>query len=238
MPVTDIDCSPAQLTLNVQLQDDATFDNFLVPALGETLVAALKQQLSAEGEQTIVIHGPPGSGRSHLLQACCHAAGDSAIYWPLTDLIHFDPAEVLEGCARGQQLLCFDDVEVLADRPKWQEALFHLINEARQTGCRLLFAADQAPRSLPFELPDLSSRLSWGTVFALPAVDDAQRLAILQFRAAKRGLSLPDEVARYVLSRAPRHTASLLALLDELDAQSLQHSRALTIQFVKQALNY
>ena len=57
-------------------------------------------------------------------------------------------------------------------------------------------------------------------------------------RAACRGLALPAEVAAYIVSRAPRGTGDLLALLDALDHASLRDQRPLSIPFVKQSLGW
>jgi DnaA family protein len=85
-------------------------------------------------------------------------------------------------------------------------------------------------------LDDLRSRLGWGPVFQLPAPDDEQLQAILQFRARCRGLDMPPEVGRFLVSRAPRGMAALMQVLDTLDARSLADQRALTVPFVKQVL--
>jgi DnaA family protein len=58
----------------------------------------------------------------------------------------------------------------------------------------------------------------------------------LQLRARQRGFELPDDVAHYLLRRAPRDPASLFALLDRLDYASLAAQRKLTIPFVRELL--
>ncbi len=67
--------APAQLPLGVGLRDDATFANFH-PGPSATLVACLKHQLDESGEPFLYLWGSDGVGRSHLLQAACHAASD------------------------------------------------------------------------------------------------------------------------------------------------------------------
>jgi DnaA family protein len=51
-----------------------------------------------------------------------------------------------------------------------------------------------------------------------------------------RGLDLPVETANYLLTRRKRDMASLYALLDRLDLESLNAQRRLTIPFVKTVL--
>jgi DnaA family protein len=231
------DISPArQLALNMQLRDDATLESFLALPSQAPLLAALRQQLEPGGEPLLLLHGAGDTGKSHLLQAACHLAGNAGCYLPLADFREFPPADVLQGLEQ-MQLVCLDDIKaVLGDRD-WELALFHFFNRARDRGCCLLVSASAAPRLLDVGLPDLHSRLSWGLVFQLPLPDDQRRQAILQFRAQRRGLQLPPEVSRFLVSRVPRGLAGLLALLDQLDAHSLVTQRSLTIPFVKQVLN-
>lgn len=227
----------SQLALEVQLRDDATLENYLAAPSVEPLVAALERQLGPEGEAIVFICGTPGCGKSHLLQAACHLAGAGALYLPLAELARYSPAEVLQG-VETLELVCLDDLDSVLGLDEWELALFDLFNRARQWGCRLLLAAGGPPRTLSVKLPDLHSRLSWGIVYQLPQADDEARTAILQFRAARRGLSLSDEVAAYIVHRAPRSLDHLLEVLDDLDRASLAQQRALSIPFVKQALGW
>ncbi len=225
------------MTLPVRLRDDATMDNFMPLPGTASLLGTLRAQLDEGGESVVYLHGPPGSGKSHLLQAACHRAGDGALYLPLAELAGFDPDEVLAGVA-DMRLLCLDDLDAVAGNPAWELALFSLYNRVRESGTRLVLAARGAPRVLALELEDLRSRLAWGVVYQLAPCDDSQKQAILQFRAVRRGLGMPDEVARYLISRAPRGLDPLLALLDRLDDASLEHQRALSIPFVRQVLGW
>lgn len=228
-----------QLPLEVRLRDEATFANFLVPDSAQPLVDALQSQPGPQGEPLLFLCGPAGVGKSHLLQACCQAPATAAaaLYLPLAELADYSPEDVLHGVERAGRV-CLDDLQEVAGDEAWETALFHLINRARQEQCRLVFAADGAPRALGLNLPDLQSRLSGGLVFQLPRPDDEHKAQILQFRADRRGLTLPAPVAAYIVSRAPREMARLLALLEQLDEASLAHQRALSRPFVKETLQW
>ncbi len=226
-----------QIPLGVQLRDDATLDNFLFMDDSRVIEGLLRSDVSA-GEQFIYLYGQPGSGCSHLLQAACHLLPPGqAQYLPLGQVSTMPAADLFESLER-LPLLCLDDLDAVMGCEDWEQALFHLCNRVRDGGGRLLFAARQAPRQLPCGLPDLQSRLSWGPVLQLPPPDDAHKQAILQFRAARRGLSLSDEVCRYVLSRAGRSMSELMQLLEQLDRASLVHQRQLSIPFVKSSLGW
>jgi DnaA family protein len=100
----------------------------------------------------------------------------------------------------------------------------------------LVVSAAMSSRECPIELPDLQSRLARLATFQLHALSDDERVKALQLRARHRGLDLPDETARFLLSRSRRDMASLYSLLDRLDSEALRAKRRLTIPFVKEVL--
>jgi DnaA-homolog protein len=226
-----------QLSLAVQLRDDATLENFLPLPKAQPLLTALQGQMQPGGDAVIYLYGPPGAGKSHLLQASCHLAEAQTLYLPLAQLRQYPAAEVLQGVEQ-QDRVCLDDIHSVLGDPEWELALFSFYNSARQHDCRLVVAAHTAPRSLAVNLPDLRSRLSWGIVYQLKEADDEEKAAILQFRAMRRGLTLSPGVASFIVGRAPRGMQQLLDVLDRLDCASLAEQRALSIPFVKQALGW
>ena len=230
-------CNQRQLPLPVQLRDEATLDNFLTSPGSRALIAALRTQAGGSGEPIIYLYGPTGVGKSHLLQASCHLVGAGAVYLPLGEVADCAPEEVLQGI-ETLKLVCLDDVDRVLGRADWELALFNLVNRARQSGCSLLVAGSAAPRVLAVDLADLRSRLGWGIVYQLAAAGDDQKLAILQFRAARRGLVLGNEVCAYLVARASRDMDALLGVLDTLDRASLVEQRALSIPFVKSVLGW
>ena len=233
---------PKQLPLEVSLRDDATFDNFYVSRQGANrqIISSLKSQLGPMGEQLLFLWGRPGIGCSYLLQAACHYsenAGFSVRYLPLRDLMGYPPSSLFDSLAH-LDLVCLDDLQVVVGNPEWEQALFHFFNGMRDSGKRLLVAANCGPHELPVQLPDLQSRLAWGLTFQLSPMSDEEKQAALQLRARNRGLELSDEVAQFILLRAPRHLDKLFRLLERLDEESLAEQRRLTIPFVKQVLNF
>ncbi|MFV0276076.1 MAG: DnaA regulatory inactivator Hda, partial [Parahaliea sp.] len=226
-----------QLALQVQLRDEATLDNFMATPALAPLLPLLRDQCGTGGEPVLLLHGGRQSGKSHLLQASCHLAGSRSRYLPLAELRDYPPAAVLAEM-EAAALVCLDDLQAVTGREDWERELFHFYNRARAAGCRLLLAADAPPAALEFQLADLRSRLGWGIVYHLPAYDDGEKARLLVFRARRRGLQMSPEVARYIVSRAPRDLSALLALLDQLDERSLAEQRALTLPFVRAVLGW
>lgn len=233
---------PRQLSLQIKLNDDATFENFLVPK-GDSkhlLLTLLRDSWPHSEEPSVYLWGRQGSGVSHLLQASCHQAAANGLpvqYLPLSELMTYPPQEVLAELER-LPLVAIDDVQAIADRDDWQEALFNLFNRVRDVGSHLLMGGDVSPRELPLTLSDLTSRIGWGPVFQLEAPNDVQREEILKFRAGRRGMTMEDEVARYLVNRAARDLHGLMDCLDILEKTSLEAKRRLSIPFVKQVFGW
>lgn len=180
------------------------------------------------------LRGLHSSGKTHLLQAVCERARDRAQFLPVASFIDAGP-DILEGLS-SRQFVCLDDVDRVSGLEDWELALFSLFNALSETGGLLLCSASAAPRDCGFVLPDLVSRFSRLPLFKISPLEDSQRIEALQLRARHRGLDLPGDAAKYLLHRSSRDMASLYALLDKLDSESLIAKRRLTIPFVREVL--
>ncbi|MDP9082415.1 MAG: DnaA regulatory inactivator Hda [Pseudomonadota bacterium] len=218
-----------QLVLGVRLRAGAVFAGFW-PGVNTEIVCALQTQSTAP----LWLWGTRGSGKSHLLQAVCAAAGEEAAYFPLDRSIAL-PAAALAGFERSR-VLCIDDVDAVAGDLTWERALFRVFNEAADLRTRLIFASATPPRQPEWALEDWRSRAAACIVYQLRELDDEGRLAALRLRAAQRGLELPRETSEYLIKRVPRDLRSLFEILDELDEASLVAQRRLTIPFIRDAL--
>jgi len=178
--------------------------------------------------------GASSTGKTHLLQAVCEAAGDRAAYVPLSMFTDAGPG-ILDGLA-SRELICIDDVDRVAGQLPWEAALFDLSNQVFDAAAQLIVSADSAPRECAIELADLKSRFAKLPVFHMHALDEEERIRALQLRSKHRGLALPDDTARYLLKRSRRDMASLYEVLDTLDGEALRAKRRLTIPFVRAVL--
>ncbi len=222
-----------QLALPLQLADHAVFPSFLAGD-NDTLVATLVELSGGNTGQGCWLWGSAATGKTHLLQAVCDAAGDRSVYLPLELLGAAGPG-ILEGL-ESRELVCIDDIDRVVGDDDWERALFSFYNALHDAGGQLVVAAATAPREAGFSLADLASRMSKLPVFQLRVLSDQQRVAALQLRARHRGLELPDDTAAFMLKRSRRDMASLYDLLDRLDLEALKAKRRLTIPFVRGVL--
>ena len=226
---------PAQLALDFRWNDAADLDAFV--ALGNEQAVAAVAALDTPAAQSLYLAGPPGSGRSHLLQAACgriSAAGGSAVYVPLAEHVTA-PVTRLEGLEH-LDLVALDDLDQLAGRADWQEGVFHLYNRLQAAGGLLAVTAAAAPAGLGLGLADLASRLEALLRLRLSAADDERRRRILAAALARRGLDLPAASVAYLLRHQARDPGHLMRVVERLDAASLQAGRRLTIPFIKSVL--
>ncbi len=229
--------SNPQLPLGLSLRDGARFNSFF-PGRNLEALNALQAVASGSGESLLYLVGSTGLGKTHLLQAACVGATDSkrsSAYLPLREFCEFTPA-VFDDLEQ-LDLLCVDDVSVIAGRDEWEQGLFNLFNRVRQSHCALLLAGDDRPDQSGIVLPDLVSRLGWGVTYLLKPLDDENELAALTFCAEVHGLDLPEETAQYLLKRYPRNLPAFSALFDTLNTASLVEQRRLTVPFVCSVLD-
>jgi DnaA family protein len=221
-----------QLVLDLRPDAAPTLENFVVGANAE-LLATLGRLAAATHGQALLPHlylwGSTGSGRSHLLRAACARAREYGR--PAHCLAAAEVGEALPDSAGA--LVAIDDVERLA--PAAQIALFNAFNRARGHGQALLLAGAAPPRGLALR-EDLRTRIGQCLVFEVQPLDDAARAAILVSLAERRGLRLADEVVDFLLRHGRRELPSLVAVLDALDAASLERKRPVTLPLLREMM--
>lgn len=225
-----------QLPLAIGLRERALFESF-VAGDNHALVEQLHAVASAQAATVTWLCGPPGVGKSHLLQAVCAERsrdGAPSAYLPLAALRGYGP-EVLAGW-QDARLVALDDLRVVIADRSWEQALFNLYRECEERGAALLAAAIDPPMRLPFALPDLASRFAAASVLTLRPLDEAGQRAALRLRARTRGLEMPEETAVYLQRRYRRDLRSLYELLDTIDQAALQAQRRLTVPFIREVL--
>jgi DnaA family protein len=225
-----------QLPLGVQLGVSLRFETYHEGANGAA-VAGLTRLVRETGPAPLWLLGPPGVGKTHLLQASCALAGQRGLtsaYLPLASSKELVPG--LLGGLEQVDFVALDDVDAITGQPAWEQALFTLYNELLELGGRLACSAQMPPAGVGFALPDLASRLSACVVHRLQPLKERDQGLALRRRAAHRGLELPDETLSYLTRRAPRDFAALCRLLDELDTEALAAQRRLTVPFVRLVL--
>ncbi len=222
-----------QLPLRVRLRDSARFASFVVGKNAQALAAL--QFAGPDAPRVVWVWGRAGTGKTHLLQAACAAAGEHGATAAYVDLGAAPSSAMLDGC-EALGLVCLDGLEHVAPDADWNAALFRLHTLLQDGSGRLVVASGSPPAGLPFTLPDLRSRLLAADQHQLAELDEAGQCEALRLRAAARGLEVSEEAALYLVHRLPRDLNSLFVVLDRLDQASLAAQRRLTIPFLREEL--
>jgi DnaA family protein len=220
-----------QLPLGVRVGEAARFDGFVVGSNAEILGLLT----AAVPPRALWLWGRRGTGKSHLLQAACAAAGAQGHTATCLDLESGGAPGLLEGC-EALDLVCLDGLERVSQDAAWNAAIFRLHTLMQDGSGRLYVASTAPPASLRFRLPDLRSRLLAAPVHQLQPLDEEGQVEALQRRAARRGLELSHEAAAWLVHRMPRDMHSLCGVLDRLDEAALAAQRRLTVPFLRQVL--
>jgi DnaA family protein len=215
-----------QIPLAIGPEALPTFESFL-PSVNAAAVEHLRA-LDA-GAPPVYLWGPPGSGKTHLLQALVHAvqaqgerAGSVSAQQPAPWALQDDwTLVVVDGCDRLD--------------PAQQQAAFSLFVRCAEQGQRWVAAGRLPPVDLVLR-DDLRSRLGWGHVFALQPPAEHEARALLRREADRRGIFLADEVMDWLLTRQARDLGSLMRLLDRLDRFALARQRTVTLPLLRAML--
>jgi len=227
---------PGQIALPLRLRPQARFDDF-VPGPNALAVAALRRAVELHNEPYLLLFGPPGTGKSHLLHAACQAAiarGDTAVYIPLSEP-ELSPPVLAD--LEQIRLIALDDIDRICGDVAWEQGVFNLYNRLREKARSLLISADRPAAELPLRLADLRSRLTWGPAFRLQPLSDPDCETLLRRAALARGLELGEASISYIMRRSVRDTRSLLAIIDALDEASLREKRRPTIPMIRELLD-
>ena len=242
---------PKQFALDIGHTPKASLENYL-PGNDRALTSALQEICNAWrasskkvvdnplNHRWIYWWGPEGSGRTHLLQAMTNAAelaGLRSFFLTPTEPItwvHLEEqiAELAEN--DDPSIIAVDDVDCLDDR--LVGALFRILNSVQASKhIHIFMAGNAAPASLALR-EDLRTRLGWGLIFQTQLLGDDEKIQALEQAAKDRGLVLSPEVVPWLLNRFYRDMPNLMALIDALDAYSLETKRAVTLPLVRELL--
>jgi chromosomal replication initiator protein len=180
-------------------------------------LAACRRVAQAPGieHNPLYLHGPAGTGKSHLLTALAAetvaAVGEGLVMMCSGDafVTEWAPALARRGADPLQArldraaLVAIDGIDALAGRALAQEELFHLLNAGLERGTQIAVTGRQAPQRLAGVEDRIATRLSWGLVVALEPPSVETRIAVLRdLCPAATGLD-PGELARMVDIFAP-----------------------------------
>ena len=221
--------TPAVAPPPPQLNRRFTFDSFTVVKTNRLAYRAALRLADGESQYNpLILHGGPGLGKTHLLNALAHRAlkaGRRVIF--LTGDAFVDGYSRAVAAGRRQafrdqfaqcDLLLLDDLQFLATRPGSQDQFLHIFNALHSSGRYLALALNVHPTALSDLTTHLRSRLLAGLTIELCLPPPGECLAILRAKAAELSSQIPDSTLQLVLQRPYQHITDLEGALNRLDA--------------------
>ncbi len=160
----------------------------------------------------LLLCGPPGSGKTHLLCRWSDASGAACL-----------PGASLRWPNGAAGALAVDDADT-APEP----ALLHLLNEAAEQGRPVLLASRAPAAGWITRLPDLASRIRATASVAIAPAEDSLLRAILRRLFADRQLAAAEPVQDWLLLHLPRTPAALEEAAARLDRAALASGGRIT----------
>ena len=237
-------------TEQLLLIPDYTFDHFVTGPCNRLAHAAAMAIAKKPGRayNPFFAYGATGLGKTHLLQAVCHAIRrnqSQARYLYIsceTFTNHF--IEAVEHGALHQfryryrhvDGLVIDDIQFLAERERSQEEFFHTFNALHQSQRQIILSADCSPAEIPSLEERLVSRFNSGLVALLdrPCLDT--RMAIIRKKAKLRCIEVPEDVVRIIASCITTNIRELEGALIKVDALSQTYDGKITSALAREAL--
>lgn len=183
----------------------------------------------AQAYNPFFVYGGVGLGKTHLMQAIGNYVLQSRPFHKvfyvsaetfMNEMIHSiqvgNPIE-FRNKYRQVDLLLIDDIQFLANQERTQEEFFHTFNSLYEAHKQIVLTSDRPPKDILGVEERLISRFQWGLVTDIQPPDLETRIAILQKKAERENLIIPQEVilflAKHIKSNVRELEGSLVRLL-------------------------
>ena len=229
-------------TFNYQLALPLTFktlknrENFIVSECNQSAVKLIdnidlwKNSKRINSIPAILIHGPPGCGKTHI----------SSIFEQQNDCITLSSiiTKDIRLAEKGNNFI-IDNFSPGTKFPS--EIVLHFINEVTYNSGSVLFLSRFSSFDMQWKLDDLNSRLRSIMSCEIKLPDEILLYSFLVKYADDKKLILNDKQCIYIIERVERSFETIIKIIDNLDRISLEIKRKLTfdnLQDVIDLVNY
>lgn len=211
-----------QLILPFEVRTALGREDFLV-GLGNHQAVALIDQWPDWPVHAAVLSGPPGSGKTHLVQIWQSRAHARVVLAGGLDL----------SMLTGDEPFAIEDVDSAPPTPERDQVLFALLN---QTDRPVLLTGRESPAEWPVLLPDLASRLRALPAFPLWVPDDILLAGIARKLFTDRQLDVPDTVIMRMVQSLERSPAAIRDFVARADTAALAQHRPINAALIRELL--
>jgi chromosomal replication initiator protein len=158
-----------------------------------------------QGPNPLVLHGPTGTGKTHLLEGIFAGLKRRLDTRPCFTTAEEFTTRFVQASRLGKMsafrrqyrdcsALLLDNLNFLATKRATQEEFLHTFDSLVADGRQVVVTTDCHPRLADELMPELVDRLLGGAVWSLLPPDAETRLAILRKKAAGQGPTIPDDL--------------------------------------------
>lgn len=226
-----------QLVFDLPVRRAEGREDFFVSACNRRAVALIDNWPEWDAPVQCLV-GPPRCGKSHLSEVLLSKSGGTLLDArqladrPLPAMLE-NWLSGVESAIQGDAVMIIDRLDSLAEG---EETLFHMINHAHNSRCKLLLVSRTSPAHLAISLPDLSSRLRALPIsdMGMPDDDLVQGLLIKHFN--DRQVVIDARVIDYLLPRIERDFDTIETLVGDIDRLAMREKRNITVPLVAELL--
>lgn len=211
-----------------------TFDSFVIGSNNRLAAAGAKAVAAAPAQKynPLFIYGACGLGKTHLMHAIANEIrqrdpGAKVMYATAQqfteEFIHAiqnNRIEQFRRAHRSVSVWLLDDVQLISERDKTQEEVFHTFNFLQSQGKQMVFCADRPPRDLLLMHERLRSRFESNLIADINLPDTETRCAIVIKKAESEGVKIDAESAMVLAKLVPGTIRTLEGALTKLMAHA------------------
>lgn len=229
-----------------------TFDTFVVGANNNLAHAAslAVAESPAEIYNPLFIYGGVGLGKTHLMHSIAHYILEqnpqSKVLYVTSEKFtneliesirneNTTPTEFREKY-RNIDVLLIDDIQFIIGKERTQEEFFHTFNTLHESKKQIIISSDKPPKDILTLEERLRSRFEWGLTVDIQSPDYETRMAILKKKEELDGLSIDDEVMKYIATNIKSNIRELEGALTKIVALSRLKKTEVNVTLAEEAL--
>ncbi len=187
---------------------------FIVGRTNQLAWGAINTLLESSGNcPPVFVHSSCGLGKTHLLRGAAqkyrqmipgsrvrYITGE-AFTNSFVQAVRTKTVDAFEKKFRGLDVLCLDDVHLVAGKEGTQHELLQIFNTLSLSGAKIVIASDAPPGEIARLHSALSSRFAAGVVARIDAPDRELGMKLARHICMKRGVSIDDSGLGTILER-------------------------------------